>query len=51
MILRRLSRYVAEQNWIAVAIEFVLIVLGIYLGLWLGNLNEDQQDRELYEEA
>ena len=51
MILRRLSRYVAEQNWIAVAIEFVLVVLGIYLGLWLGNLNEDQQDRELYGEA
>lgn len=51
MILRRLSRYVAEQNWIAVAIEFVLIVLGIYLGLWLGNLNEDRQDRELYSEA
>ena len=51
MILRRLSRYVAEQNWIAVGIEFVLVVLGIYLGLWLGNLNEDRQDRELYEEA
>lgn len=51
MFLRRLTRYVSEQNWLAVLIEFVLVVLGVYLGLVLGNWNEDRQDKELYDQA
>lgn len=51
MFLRRLTKYVTEQNWVAVLIEFVLVVLGVYIGLYLGNWNEDRQDEELYNEA
>lgn len=33
MILRRLAQNLREQNWTAIAIEFVLLVLGVYLGI------------------
>lgn len=35
MILSRLSRHLREQNWIAVIIEFVIVVLGVAVGFQL----------------
>lgn len=39
MILRRLSQSLKEQNWTAISIEFVLLVLGVYLGIQVANWN------------
>ena len=39
MILRRLSRHVGEQNWFAVLLDFIIVVLGVYMGVLLGNWN------------
>lgn len=47
MILRRLTRHIREQNWTAIAIEFVLLVLGVFLGIQLGNWNEAQTEERL----
>jgi hypothetical protein len=33
MIMRRLAQSLKEQNWTAIAIEFVLLVLGVFLGI------------------
>lgn len=33
MILRRLTKHVNDQNWFAVAIDFVIVVFGVYAGL------------------
>lgn len=33
MILRRLTEHVKTQNWFAVGIEFVILVLGVFIGL------------------
>lgn len=41
MILRRLTRHVKDQNWFAVALDFVIVVVGVYLGVLLGNWNSD----------
>ena len=42
MILRGLAKSLKEQNWTAIAIEFVLLVLGVFLGIQVANWNEDR---------
>lgn len=46
MILRRLSRSARRQDWLAVAIEFVIVVAGIFVGLQVTQWNEERQSRE-----
>lgn len=46
MILRRLAQHLREQNWTAITIEFVLLVLGVFLGIQVANWNEERVDRE-----
>jgi hypothetical protein len=45
MILRRLSQHLREQNWTAIAIEFLLLVVGVFLGIQVANWSEDRVDR------
>ncbi len=40
MILRRLVEHLREQNWTAIAIEFALLVAGVFLGIQVANWNE-----------
>ena len=47
MIFRRLAQQLREQNWTAIFIEFVLLVLGVFLGIQAANWNEDRVEREL----
>lgn len=42
MILRRLSQSLKEQNWTAIWIEFVLLVLGVFLGIQVSNWNAER---------
>jgi hypothetical protein len=46
LILRRFSQSLGEQNWTAIAIEFVLLVLGVFLGIQVANWNEDRRDHD-----
>lgn len=43
MILRGLAKNLKEQNWTAIAIEFVLLVAGVFLGIQVANWNEERQ--------
>ena len=45
MILRRLSQSIKEQNWMAITIEFVLLVVGVFLGIQVANWNEERSER------
>jgi hypothetical protein len=45
MILRRLSQSLKEQNWTAIWIEFVLLVVGVFLGIQVANWNEERTQR------
>lgn len=47
MILRRLATALRRQDWVTVAIETLIVVLGVFLGLQLGNWNEARADRQL----
>ena len=46
MILRRLSQSLKEQNWTAIWIEFILLVVGVFLGIQVANWNAAQQDKK-----
>ena len=47
MILSRVIAHVREQNWTAIALDFVIVVLGVFLGIQLGNWNAARQERAL----
>lgn len=47
MILRRLAQSLKEQNWTAICVEFVLLVLGVFLGIQAANWNEGRADERL----
>lgn len=40
MILRRVTKHVKDQNWFAVGIDFVIVVVGVFIGLQVANWNE-----------
>ncbi len=48
MRLRRISHHVKDQNWFAVALDFFIVVAGVYIGIQLGNWNEARNDRQEY---
>ncbi len=45
MILRRLTEHVKAQNWFAVAIDFVIVVAGVFVGMQVNNWNEERRIR------
>jgi hypothetical protein len=51
MILRRLAQNLREQNWTAISIEFVLLVLGVFLGIQVANWNADRLERIIERET
>ena len=46
MILRRLSQSLKDQNWAAISIEFVLLVLGVFLGIQVANWNAERETNQ-----
>ena len=46
MAMTVLLRRLREQDWLAAAIEFVIVVFGILLALQVSNWNQDRVDRE-----
>ena len=46
MILRRLSESLKQQNWTAIVIEFVLLVVGVFLGIQVANWNAERETRQ-----
>ena len=46
MILRRLTKNVKDQNWFAVALDFVIVVVGILIAFQITTWNEDRADRQ-----
>jgi hypothetical protein len=47
MIMRRVAARLRQQDWFAVAIEFALVVAGVFLGIQVANWNEARKEREL----
>ena len=45
MILRRVIAHFRKQEWTAIAIDFLIVVLGVFVGLQVSNWNAAQGDR------
>jgi hypothetical protein len=45
MILRRITEHVKAQNWFAVAIDFVIVVVGVFVGIQVSNWNASRVER------
>lgn len=44
MILRRVITHVRQQEWTAIAIDFFIVVAGVFVGMQVANWNEQQAD-------
>ena len=44
MILRRVTKHVTEQNWFAVFIDFLIVVVGVFIGIQVSNWNETRKE-------
>jgi len=47
MILRRIIAHMKNQQWTAVFIEFVIVVIGIFVGMQVNNWNAERANRAL----
>jgi len=46
MILRSVMRHVRDQNWFAVGIDFLIVIVGVFIGIQVANWNDARRDRE-----
>jgi hypothetical protein len=46
MVLRRFRDHVSEHNWFAVAIDFLIVVAGVFVGLQASNWNQARLNRQ-----
>ena len=46
MLLRRVIEHVRDQNWFAVGIDFVIVVVGVFIGIQVSNWNDARAFRE-----
>ena len=52
MVLRRLTKHVKDQNWFAVGLDFLIVVIGVFVGMQVSNWNDahqTQSERQLIE--
>jgi hypothetical protein len=46
MILRRIREHVAELNWFAVTVDFIIVFVGVFVGIQASNWNQGRLDRQ-----
>lgn len=46
MILRRIAEHFKAQNWVAIGIDFVIVVLGVFVATQVSNWNDANRDRQ-----
>src|SRR5512136_2814715 len=51
MLMRRLVDKMGPHNWLAVALDLAIVVVGIMLGLQVNSWNEDRLQRIAFREA
>lgn len=46
MIVRRIREHASRQDWIAVGIDLVIAILGVFIGIQVSNWNQGRLDRQ-----
>ncbi len=44
MLLRRITKHLTDQNWVAVGIDMLVVIIGIFIGFQLNNWNVERQN-------
>lgn len=42
MLLRRITEHVKTQNWFAVSIDFLIVIVGVFIGIQVANWNDER---------
>lgn len=45
MLYRRIAKHLNAQNWIAVLLDLVIVVIGVFIGIQVANWNEELRER------
>jgi hypothetical protein len=45
MILRSVMKHVRDQNWFAVGLDFLIVVVGVFIGIQVANWNDLRRER------
>lgn len=45
MISRRLYQHIQSHNWFAVAVDFLIVVIGVFVGIQVSNWNAERMER------
>jgi hypothetical protein len=51
MLLRRVIEHVRNQQWTAIGIDLVIVVVGVFIGIQVANWNEARADKAAYQAA
>ena len=51
MLLRRVKAHIQKEDWFAVFIDFIIVVVGVHIGIQLGNWNTERADKIAYKQA
>ena len=46
MLLRRITKHIKKENWFAVFLDFLIVVVGVYIGIQVANWNDARIDEE-----
>ena len=44
MLLRRITKHVTDQNWFAVFVDFLIVVVGVFIGIQVANWNAERAE-------
>lgn len=44
MLFRRISKHVKDQNWVAVAVDFAIVVIGVYTAVWVQGFQDRTEE-------
>lgn len=45
MIFKRFAANLRAQNWFAITVELLIVVVGVFIGTWVANWNEERLER------
>ena len=51
MLLRSITKHVKDQNWFAVGIDFIIVVVGVFIGIQVANWDNVRSDERNYQNA
>jgi hypothetical protein len=46
MIFKRAVAKLRAQDWMAITIELVIVIVGVFIGIWVANWNQDRVKKE-----